>query len=218
VSELTQEEQTQLARASAKIEKIAIQVIAKSEHVKQVPHFYQQVHAEVDQTVTAAFEATPPAECEAGCAHCCKGRKVEVSLPEAFYIADQIKQLAESKQVRILESLAASVELGVDAQKKQGCAFLQAGLCSIYESRPAVCRKAHSQSVKACIDNQEIPQHLGALLGAEAIMHGTQSAYQALGYVADAYALNVAVYAALTNPTMLDDWHQAYLDAQINPE
>ncbi len=214
MSALTEQEQAEFNQAADKVRTVGMAVIAQSEYAEKAIRFYEHVHFNLDQVVSVAFESTPPAVCKAGCDHCCKNRTVEVTLPEALYIAEQIKKMPETVQSEMLQRLGENIALLEKQQKPAACAFLNDAQCTIYANRPSACRKAHSQSVEACIEGQDIPQHLGALIGAEAMMVGTQHAFSALGYLAEVQELNLAVYAALTNKSLLTEWYKVYLDAQ----
>lgn len=214
MSALTEQEQAEFNQAADRVRTVGMAVIAQSEYAEKAIRFYEHVHFNLDQVVAVAFESTPPAVCKAGCDHCCIGRTVEVTLPEALYIAEQIKKMPEDVQAEILQKLGENVEQLEKQQRPTACSFLKDSQCMIYAVRPSACRKAHSQSVEACVDGQEIPQHLGALIGAEAMMVGTQQAFGTLGYIAEAQELNSAVYAALTNQSLLTEWYKVYLDAQ----
>ena len=214
VSALTEQEQAEFSQAAEKVRSVGIAVIAQSEYAEKAIQFYEHVHFNLDQVVAVAFESTPKAVCKAGCDFCCKNRSIEVTLPEALFIAEQIKKLPEADQAELVARLRKTVAAIQNNQQPEACTFLNDSQCMIYHMRPSVCRKAHSQSVKACEENDPIPQHLGALIGAEAMMQGTQQAFAALGYQAEVQELSVAVYAALTNQNLLTEWYKAYLDAQ----
>ncbi len=214
MSALTEQEQAEFNQAADKVRSVGVAVILQSEYAEKAIRFYEYVHFNLDQVVSVAFENTPKALCKPGCDHCCKNRTVEVTMPEALYIAEQIKKLPDDVQAEILERLGQSVARLEKQQKQEACSFLKDSKCTIYAIRPSACRKAHSQSVEACQTGQEIPQHLGALIGAEAMMVGTQQAFDALGYLAEVQELNLAVYAALTNQSLLTEWYKVFLDAQ----
>jgi len=214
VSALTEQEQAEFNQAADKVRSVGMAVIAQSEYAEKAIRFYEHVHFNLDQVVSVAFEHSPPAVCKVGCDHCCKNRTVEVTLPEALYLAEQIKKMPEDEQAELLKRLGENVDLLEKEQVPAACAFLKNARCMIYDTRPSACRKAHSQSEKACKASQEIPQHLGALIGAEAMMVGTQQAFGALGYPAEVQELNLAVYAALKNQSLLTEWYKVYLDAQ----
>jgi Fe-S-cluster containining protein len=64
--------------------------------------------------------------CRKGCDLCCR-RRFSVAAVEAYNIALAYRQLPSQVQQRVGETTDA-------------CAFLIEGACSIYESRPAICR------------------------------------------------------------------------------
>jgi hypothetical protein len=90
------------------------------------------------------------------------------------------------------------------------CPFLNNALCSIYDVRPSVCRKAHSLDVNSCRGHApELPQDLGVVVAAEALTKGTADAYRKLGFDARAYELGGAVLLALTDPTAELRWYRS---------
>lgn len=214
MSALTEQEQAEFNQATNKVRTVGMAVIAQSEYAEKAIRFYEYVHFNLDQVVSVAFESTPQAVCKEGCDYCCKNRTVEVTMPEAHYIAEQIKKMPEDVQAELMQRLGQNVALLEKQQKSETCSFLKDAKCMIYTIRPSACRKAHSQSVEACQAGRDIPQHLGAIIGAEAMMLGTQQAFDALGYSAEVQELNMAVYAALINQSLLTEWYKVYLDAQ----
>lgn len=214
MSALTEQEQIEFNQAADRVRSVGMAVISQSEYAEKAISFYEHVHFNLDQVISVAFDSVPKAMCQVGCDHCCKNRKIEVTMPEAFYIAEQIKKMSDNKQADIFKKLSQGVKAAKKQHAPEACTFLEHGKCTIYQVRPAVCRKAHSQSVQACEQGRDIPQHLGALIGAEAMMMGTKQAFEALGYPAEVQELNLAVYTALTNQNALTEWYKAYLDAQ----
>ncbi len=212
MTELSEQDKVEFKQAIEKVQKVGTAVISQYQYAEKAISFIEYVHYNVDQVVNQAFEQTPKAQCTVGCSHCCKSRRVEVSLPEAFFIAEHIKQLPDVEQSEIQMRLDEAVDTINNHKPLNECAFLKDDACSIYEVRPAVCRKAHSQDVSACEQNKEIPQHLNVVLGAEAMMLGTQQAYQQLGYDADKKELNSVMRAALTDVSMFVEWYKAFLE------
>lgn len=214
MSALTEQEQLEFNQAADRVRSVGMAVISQSEYAEKAISFYEHVHFNLDQVISVAFESTPQAMCQVGCDHCCKNRKIEVTMPEAFYIAEQIKKMPAITQAELFKTLSQSVKATKEQKPPEACTFLKERKCTIYQVRPSVCRKAHSQSVEACANDQDIPQHLGALIGAEAMMLGTKQAFEALGYLAEVEELNLAVYNALTSPNALTEWYKAFLDKQ----
>lgn len=101
--------------------------------------------------LTELGDAPKPA-CARGCSHCCHQR-VEVTAPEAFWIA---RWLAGASPTR-LQSIERAAERHARLTAREhflqqvACPFLDAdGGCSIYEVRPIACRRAHSLDVATC--------------------------------------------------------------------
>ncbi len=113
-------------------------------------------------------------DCRSQCSSCCYQVK-QVSQVELSYIAEQLMANHPQQIPAWRAKLATNL-----AQKERRCPFLSTQQqCEIYALRPAVCRKAHSYSAAACqTEGQDIPQHLGLLLQAEALILGTQLAVQ----------------------------------------
>jgi len=200
---LNPDERSQLGMAISAIERRASEVLSKTEDSWQAIAFINTLHRNIDAVITASDSTGPAPECKPGCTYCCSAR-VEVSDPEAFYIARHIQHMPAEKKLPLLERLRQkAAEYGTvsapgDALKPQPCAFLQDGLCSIYSIRPAVCRKAHSLSVKACeAGASRIPQSLTRIVQCEALTAGTNQAYKSVNLPAARYELSVAVLAAL---------------------
>jgi hypothetical protein len=82
-------------------------------------------------------------------------------------------------------------------------------LCSIYQVRPAACRKAHSSDVTECEAHAPvIPQDREIALRAEALIIGTSGAYRQRGFDASSYELVRAVLIALRDPSAQARWYR----------
>jgi Fe-S-cluster containining protein len=92
--------------------------------------------------------------CAKGCSYCCH-TYVSAMAPEIFRIARAIR--AEKTFDQRLPLLRQSLQLtaGRPNEERQGkqlpCALLENGLCSVYASRPSMCRKTASTSLDDCI-------------------------------------------------------------------
>jgi Fe-S-cluster containining protein len=211
---LTPDEQSQLKTAISAIERRASEALSKTQDSWQAIAFVDTLHRNMDAVIAASDSAGPAPECKPGCTYCCHAR-VEVSDPEALYIAWHVQHLPAARKAPLIERLhmkaaefdeAAKAE--VDASGPQPCAFLQNGLCSIYSIRPSVCRKAHSLSVKACeTQASHIPQNLTRAVQSEALMAGTNEAYRSVSLPASRYELSVAVLSALAGNAE-EAWYQ----------
>ena len=96
--------------------------------------------------------------CKRGCAYCCHLR-VEIRPHEAFVLANHIQTQFDAAQraramARLEENLQRIAPLSREQHIRAGipCALLEDGACSVYEGRPATCRKYYSVSVDTCRD------------------------------------------------------------------
>lgn len=112
--------------------------------------------AEGQQRVIA--EESVKIACARGCAYCCHLR-VEVRPHEVFVLAQHMQStFDDTKRARLMEKLDENVRriapLSAEQHIRAGipCAMLEDGACSVYDARPATCRKYHSVSVDTCRD------------------------------------------------------------------
>jgi hypothetical protein len=94
--------------------------------------------------------------CRRGCSYCCHLR-VEIRPHEAFVLADFIRSRFDAAQCAIIlsrleENLARIAPLTAEQHVRAGipCALLKDGACSMYDGRPAACRKYYSVSIETC--------------------------------------------------------------------
>lgn len=108
---------------------------------KQSPGISKRIFWLRKMTAVAEKVASVDAACRRGCSHCCY-IDVAVSRPEAAQIARETgMHLQEPFNALALNELAAVQDQG-HAPRHTGtpCPFLSNGECSIYDSRPLVCR------------------------------------------------------------------------------
>ncbi len=111
------------------------------------------VHTVFDTSVRKSEHGIKLA-CGKGCAYCCH-TYVSVLAPEVFRIAAVIRSGAARRVSR--ETFAAraaeTANKGHDARhgKQLPCALLVENVCSVYQHRPMMCRKAASTAVDDCI-------------------------------------------------------------------
>lgn len=204
---LSNDEQTALLDSIERIRARAANHLRSTPSPSNAVNFVANLHSAVDKVAQQTNGTGPKTECQAGCAYCC-GVRVEATDPEVFLIARELRKRPAAQVNALIERLknrAATAEMD---DLRSDCAFLENHLCSIYEVRPAVCRKAHSLSAKCCRElAPEIPQDLGLLLGAEALMRGTSDAYHEVGLCAAPHELCNAVLLALVDETAETRWH-----------
>jgi Fe-S-cluster containining protein len=95
--------------------------------------------------------------CERGCHYCCHLR-VEIRPHEAFVLAEHIAgRFSNADRAATITRIEANLQriapLSAAAHVRAGipCALLdEQGTCSVYDARPAACRKYYSVSVSTC--------------------------------------------------------------------
>jgi Fe-S-cluster containining protein len=152
--------------------------------------------------------------CERGCSYCCHLR-VEIRPHDAFVLAHHILTRFSAEQraratARIEENLERIAPLTAEQHIRANipCAFLVEGVCSVYEARPATCRKYYSVSVQNCrnsFNDTSAPltgdiEHEEVRLAGNAVALGYAKGLEDAGYDATLYELHYAVHSALTNP------------------
>src|SRR5215471_16429049 len=89
--------------------------------------YYRQLVEQVDKwTAEMVRRYQAHLMCRKGCDLCCQ-RKFTVSAIEGYHIATLFHQLPAAVQRAV-------------RKRKQSCTFLIKGACSVYESRPIICR------------------------------------------------------------------------------
>jgi Fe-S-cluster containining protein len=152
--------------------------------------------------------------CARGCSYCCHLR-VEIRPHDAFVLAEHIQTRFTAEQraraiARIEENLERIAPLTSEQHIRAGipCALLEEGICSVYEGRPATCRKYYSVSVETCRNafndtsaplTGEIEDEQVRLAG-NAVALGYAKGLEDAGYDATLYELHYALHSALTNP------------------
>lgn len=197
---LTQEEAESFTDSVARVKTQVLHYLSKTKNTEQQIEFIGQLHRNLDALIEQTAQEPPWSECKKGCDYCCYGRRVEVSEPEAFYITKFLKALPDQQLARIKARLQKFIAAeSEENHKSRPCAFLENHQCSIYAVRPAVCRKAHSLSVSACEKNEvQIPQKLSTILAAEALIAGTNQAYESHDLAINVRELNHAILAILS--------------------
>ncbi len=95
---------------------------------------------------------TPPISCKAGCSYCCHSQ-VKIIPIEALSIHTHITNTFNDLEVSDLKKRISSFQLlskgktfeqRFSMKEKLPCIFLMSGKCSIYKSRPSICRSWNS--------------------------------------------------------------------------
>src|SRR5580658_5134414 len=170
-------------------------------------------HQRHDARIAAAPDVGTLA-CRAGCTWCCYFT-VDVRAAEVFGILDFVEQsfTPEEKARVYAEVRANSVAFkqlgeGERVSRNVKCPFLNEGRCSIYATRPQSCRNYHATNVAGCRQSYQEPENLdidpdfapGVYQAGAAHVEAFSAAMCAAGYDVDAYELNCALDAALSEP------------------
>ena len=152
--------------------------------------------------------------CRAGCTWCCYFT-VDVRAAEVFRILDFVEQsFTPDEKARVYAEVRAnSVVLrklgeGERVTRNVKCPFLNEGRCTAYAARPQSCRNYHATNVAGCRQSYEEPENLdidpdfapGVYQAGGAHVEAVSAAMREAGYDVNAYELNCALDAALSDP------------------
>jgi uncharacterized protein len=207
---LTPEEASAFAQSVQNVHESGVRYLESHTDRHATIHFVRSLQRGVDRIAQGDGPARSGIACQAGCSHCCNAR-VEVIAPEALLVAAGIVSLGDDHMKATLAQLERHVaSFDGDAlawTSRKPCPFLVDGLCSIYDARPAACRKAHSLDAAACeASSPTIPQNLQRALSGEALAIGTANAYRDRQLDATKHEFIGAVIIALTVPSAEARW------------
>lgn len=208
---LSPDEQRALLASIERVKARAGSELARIDDAGRAITFIVTLHRAVDQVVARTEEEGPASDCKPGCAYCCALR-VAVSPAEAFRIARAVRDFPTERVERLVDRMRTNiVERSVHGETtRRDCAFLDDRRCTIYDLRPATCRKAHSLSVEPCRTFAgEVPQNLRRVVETEALIVGTSQAYRDAGLASDGEEMNAAVLAAIVDPARVDRWYES---------
>lgn len=152
--------------------------------------------------------------CRAGCAWCCHF-SVDVRAVEVFSILDFVERtFTAEEKARVYAEVRANSRalknLGEIERMKRNvkCPFLNGGRCTIYNARPQTCRNYHATNVAGCQQSYEDPDNLDidpdfapwVYQAGGAHVDAFSTALRDAGYDVNAYELNGAIDAALSEP------------------
>lgn len=206
---LSAEEQSEFSRAAENVRQAALNALTADRSGPFAIRFIAKLQRGVDQVLQSAQATGLAIDCKAGCSHCCSAR-VEALDPEVLRIAAELRRRPPAALAALTERLRehAARAQGTTAQThRMPCPLLEQNLCTVYDVRPATCRKAHSLDVRQCATpGADIPQRLDVLLKAEALSKGSADAYKQVGLAAAGHELGQALLLALTDPTAEARW------------
>jgi Fe-S-cluster containining protein len=182
----------------------------------------QQRH---DDRIAAASDVGTLA-CRAGCTWCCYFT-VDVRAAEVFRILDFVEQsfTPEEKarvygEVRANSAALRTLSEGERVTRNVKCPFLNEGRCTVYKARPQSCRNYHATNVAGCRQSYEEPENLnidpdfapGVYQVGSAHVEAVSAAMRDAGYDVNAYELNCAFDAALSEPDA-----RAHFESRLKP-
>jgi Fe-S-cluster containining protein len=170
----------------------------------------QQRH---DARIAAAPDAATLA-CRAGCTWCCHFT-IDVRAAEVFRILDFVEHsfTPEEKarvyaEVRTNSLTLSNLREEERVTRNVKCPFLNEGRCTIHAARPQSCRNYHATNAAGCQQSYEEPWNLdidpdfapGVYQAGHAHVEAFSTAMSDAGYDVNAYELNCALDAALSEP------------------
>ncbi len=162
--------------------------------------------------------AAVPVDCRSGCSFCCWLR-IDVRAHELFLLLRHIESTWSEEEIALLRTearMTAQSFAGLDYAGREAlsrpCVLLREGLCSVYENRPAACRRYLSPSVAACESLWKgAPPDAGIQhpVLAEAGRFAATAVHNAFiekGYDGHSYDLPLALAEALADPSCRTRW------------
>jgi len=116
-----------------------------------------RIATSVDEAIAIVRDRfTPRLDCREGCSACCRRPGVLVSIPELLLLLDRVRRTFDAAQRLALADRAAEyahiVEAAQSACVSVPCPLLVNDRCSVYDSRPLVCRGYNSTDVRGCLE------------------------------------------------------------------
>lgn len=190
--------------------RIAKTALAKDKSPKSIYRAVREFYKRLDKQIARTIEKYKIGlACKKGCSHCCTLR-VEVFGFEVIAIAKHIhEKFSESEIAAIAQKLkdAGANAKGLSAEEHfVPCALLSDGACSIYEVRPAMCRKFSSLSYEACLNNVQALENRGLKESTMASFQGFVEGARQSGLRKTLYELNQALCVAVTDLSVGKRW------------
>jgi hypothetical protein len=165
--------------------------------------------------VNATLRGLPPIAiaCKKGCSHCCH-TWVSVSAPEALYVAKIVQSRGDAAIEKVRSAHAQTKEYDFETRPEHPhpCPLLEDDACSIYDSRPKVCRFAASADADICartyhnITNENVPTPMMRVVGRSAYAMVMAAGLRHAGLAHRAYEFNGALARALATDQAEQRW------------
>jgi Fe-S-cluster containining protein len=195
-------------------------VLARGD-ARDVPGLVLDACARLEPAADLLAKGAPPA-CARGCSWCCRGVKVEATVPEVLAIAESFRAGRCSEDVAALardatERARALRDLDAETRwaRKTPCRFLDeaSGACTIYAVRPLACRAHASFDATACEDaaadpsaEAPIPRHMVPAHVFGTLKMALVAAVEDAGLDARNFELANAVAVAMNEPNATLRW------------
>lgn len=207
---LSPKEQVAFLKSVGNVQQASENYLRTHRSKQSVISFVSNLQRSVSRVIQTAIDQGVGVACKAGCNHCCRAR-VEVTAPEIFLIVREIEARPTEELNQFIQRLKIHAAMPYEAtawNQRTPCPFLTNDLCSIYDVRPSVCRKAHSLDVRKCESYAaEIPQDLGIVVSVEALAKGTSEAYRKLRFDASSHELGRSVLLTISDPSAESRWY-----------
>jgi uncharacterized protein len=214
---LSAEEHAAWVASTERVQAVAAGALRGASTAAEALQWVVHLHTGVDRATASAAARGVPIACREGCSHCCHA-PVMATEAEVLRIVEHVADQGPDAVERVRAALAARASSlpasqGAHPQAaatawsdRPPCVLLVDQRCSVYDVRPAACRKAHSLDRAACAASApRIPQDLALLLDAEALMQGVNAAWGDAGWPAPARPLPDLLAESLADPDSARD-------------
>ncbi len=204
---MTSREQADLLQLERQVEKEITQKLRANPTAVFAARLAAVAQQKIDLVHDAAAKKGVRFACAKGCSYCCQ-LKVDAYPQETFRIARGLRERTD--QAGLVEALAAHANRNKDVTDKRSrepCPFLVDHACSIYDLRPAMCRKTVSLDVERCKAFAEtVPSDPEMFYKSNAIINGAAKAYARAKLAFAPHELVSSVLLALSDPGAEARW------------
>ncbi len=119
-------------------------------YLKEYPQIIKEIEKfqkELNEYVDSVLSSQKSLACKKGCFYCCVGWEVKLTFAETFLFIKNLNTLENFQKEKIANKLERFKNFH---DENTPCPFLDSGLCSVYQSRPFVCRTFSSYDENLC--------------------------------------------------------------------
>jgi len=173
---------------------------------KSVRNFYKRMDRAIAEAVS---DFRVNLACADGCTACCDLR-VEVFGGEVIAIANFIENAFDEQQkndlIGRLETTAPKAKGLKSDEHFMPCALLEGTRCSVYDMRPAMCRKFTSTNASSCANGGQGLEHQGVSASAMIVLQGYAEGSRQAGFKKEVYELNQALLVVMKDKSAAKKW------------